>query len=216
MTVKPPAPPPLPDELERLLHRLRLPYVRRAAAEVIATATSQRWEHTEVLKVLLSEEAAGRDQATIRTRRRASGLPAGRRSTPGNPIGRSSQRRRSTRCGRWNGSIARRCCASAVQAGRARAISSRRSGTRRSTRAAPSPGTHQRRSRNSCVATASMTASTRRSGSSSASIWWWLMMLASFRSQPTRPRRCSAWSMPPTRNDRSRSRRTSTRPALTS
>ncbi len=27
MTVKPPAPPPLPDELERLLHRLRLPYV---------------------------------------------------------------------------------------------------------------------------------------------------------------------------------------------
>ena len=78
MTVKPPAPPPLPDELERLLHRLRLPYVRRAAAEVIATATSQRWEHAEVLKVLLSEEAAGRDQATIRTRRRASGLPAGK------------------------------------------------------------------------------------------------------------------------------------------
>jgi hypothetical protein len=44
MTVKPPAPPPLPDELERLLRRLRLPYVRRAAPEVIANATSQRWE----------------------------------------------------------------------------------------------------------------------------------------------------------------------------
>ena len=78
MTVKTPAPPPLPDELERLLHRLRLPYVRRAAPEVIATATAQRWEHAEVLKVLLAEEAAGRDQATIRTRRRASGLPAGK------------------------------------------------------------------------------------------------------------------------------------------
>ena len=78
MTVKPPAPPPLPDELERLLHRLRLPYVRRAAPEVIATANSQRWEHAEVLKVLLAEEAAGRDQATISTRRRASGLPAGK------------------------------------------------------------------------------------------------------------------------------------------
>ena len=38
----------------------------------------QRWEHAEVLKVLLAEEAAGRDQATIRTRRRASGLPAGK------------------------------------------------------------------------------------------------------------------------------------------
>lgn len=78
MTVKTPPPPPLPAELERLLHRLRLPYVRRAAPEVIATATSQRWEHAEVLKVLLAEEAAGRDQATIRTRRRASGLPAGK------------------------------------------------------------------------------------------------------------------------------------------
>ena len=78
MTIKPPAPPPLPDELDRLLRRLRLPYVRRAAPEVIANATAQRWEHAEVLRVLLSEEAAGRDQATIRMRRRASGLPAGK------------------------------------------------------------------------------------------------------------------------------------------
>lgn len=78
MTVKTPAPPPLPDELERLLRRLRLPYVRKAAPEVIATATSQRWEPAEVLRVLLTEEAAGRDQATIRMRRRASGLPAGK------------------------------------------------------------------------------------------------------------------------------------------
>jgi IstB-like ATP binding protein len=78
MTVKPPAPPPLPDELDRLLRRLRLPYVRKAAPEVIANATAQRWEHAEVLRVVLAEEAAGRDQATIRTRRRASGLPAGK------------------------------------------------------------------------------------------------------------------------------------------
>jgi DNA replication protein DnaC len=78
MTVKTPIPPALPDELERLLRRLRLPYVRRAAPEVIATANSQRWEHAEVLRVLLSEEAAGRDRATIQTRRRASGLPAGK------------------------------------------------------------------------------------------------------------------------------------------
>src|SRR5205823_12945606 len=79
MTVKPPAPPPLPDELDRLLRRLRMPYVRRAAPDVIATATSQRWEHAEVLRVLLAAEAAGRDQATISVRRRASGLPAGQR-----------------------------------------------------------------------------------------------------------------------------------------
>ena len=78
MTVKPPAPPPLPDELEQLLRRMRLPYIRRAAPEVLATAAAQRWEHAEVLRVLLSEEVKGREQATIRTRRRASGLPAGK------------------------------------------------------------------------------------------------------------------------------------------
>ena len=78
MTVKAPEPPPLPAELDRLLRRLRLPYVRRAAPEVIATAASQRWEHAEVLKVLLAEEAAGRDHATTSMRRRSSGLPAGK------------------------------------------------------------------------------------------------------------------------------------------
>jgi DNA replication protein DnaC len=45
---------------------------------VIATAASQRWEHAEVLKVLLAEEAAGRDHATTSMRRRSSGLPAGK------------------------------------------------------------------------------------------------------------------------------------------
>jgi DNA replication protein DnaC len=78
MTVTPPAPPPLPDELDRLLRRLRLPYVRRAAPEVLSTANAQRWEAAEVLRVLLAEEAAGRDQATIQIRRRSSGLPAGK------------------------------------------------------------------------------------------------------------------------------------------
>jgi DNA replication protein DnaC len=78
VTVTTPAPPPLPDDVDRLLRRLRLPYVRRAAADVIATATAQRWEPAEVLRVLLAEEAAGRDQATIRMRRQASALPAGK------------------------------------------------------------------------------------------------------------------------------------------
>ena len=42
MTVKTPTPPALPDEVDRLLRRLRMPYVRSAAPEVLATATSQR------------------------------------------------------------------------------------------------------------------------------------------------------------------------------
>lgn len=78
MSVETPKPPPLPDELEQLLRRLRLPYIRRAAPEVVATARAQRWEPAEVLRVLLAEEAAGRDRATIAARRRASGLPAGK------------------------------------------------------------------------------------------------------------------------------------------
>src|SRR3954452_6920423 len=78
MTVKTPEPPALPAEGDRLLRRLRMPYVRRAAPEVIATATAQRWEPSEVLRVLLAEEAKGRDEATIRMRRRHSGLAAGK------------------------------------------------------------------------------------------------------------------------------------------
>jgi DNA replication protein DnaC len=78
VTVKTPAAPPIPAELDRLLRRLRMPYVRQAAPDVLATARSQRWEPAEVLRVLLAEEAAGRDQATIRMRRRQSGLPAGK------------------------------------------------------------------------------------------------------------------------------------------
>ena len=71
MTVKTPPAPPLPDEVDRLLRRLRMPYVRHAAPEVLATAKSQRWDPAEVLRVLLAEEAAGRDRATIRMRRRS-------------------------------------------------------------------------------------------------------------------------------------------------
>jgi DNA replication protein DnaC len=76
--MKAPVPPPLPDELTALLRRMRLPYLRRAAPEVCATARAQRWDPAEVLKVLLTEEVAGRDDATRRNRRRAAGFPAGK------------------------------------------------------------------------------------------------------------------------------------------
>lgn len=76
--MKAPEPPPLPDELTALLRRMRLPYLRAAAPEVIATAKAQRWDPAEILRVLLTEEVAGRDRATRATRRRAAGLPAGK------------------------------------------------------------------------------------------------------------------------------------------
>jgi DNA replication protein DnaC len=71
-------PPAIPEELERLLRRMRLPYLRRAAPDVLATARAQRWDPAEVLRVLIVEEVAGRDIATKRMRRRAAGFPSGK------------------------------------------------------------------------------------------------------------------------------------------
>ncbi|WP_305808860.1 ATP-binding protein [Kocuria sp. UCD-OTCP] len=73
-----PAAPPLPEDLAAVLKRMRMPYLRAAAPEVLATARSQRWDPTEVLRVLLAEEARGRDEATRAARRKAAGLPAGK------------------------------------------------------------------------------------------------------------------------------------------
>jgi len=73
-----PEAPELPPELAALLRRMRLPYLRAAAAEVCATARAQRWDPAEVLRVLLAEEVAGRDRAMRAVRRRAAGLPSGK------------------------------------------------------------------------------------------------------------------------------------------
>ena len=70
-----PAAPPVPAELEALLRRMRLPYIRRAAPGVLATARAQRWDPAEVLRVLLAEEVTGRDAATRRTRRKTANFP---------------------------------------------------------------------------------------------------------------------------------------------
>ena len=147
MTLTTPAPPPLPDELDRLARRLRLPYLRKAAPEVLATARAQRWDPAEVVRVLLVEEAAGRDTGHDQDappRVRAAGRQDLRR------LGRGRLRRSrpppSTRSGPWNGSAAPRTSASAGPAAPASRTSSKRSGTSRSTTARPSPGTPWNRS----------------------------------------------------------------------
>ncbi|MGH3499324.1 MAG: IS21-like element helper ATPase IstB [Nocardioidaceae bacterium] len=73
--------PPTPQATEQVLaltRRLRLPYLRNAATDVLATARSQRWDPAEVLRVLLTEEITGRDAATIRARRKKANFPAGK------------------------------------------------------------------------------------------------------------------------------------------
>src|SRR5215470_1618545 len=72
------AAPPLPAELEALLRRMRLPYLRAAAPDVLATAKAQRWDPAEVLRVLINEEVIGRDAATRRMRRKTANFPSGK------------------------------------------------------------------------------------------------------------------------------------------
>jgi DNA replication protein DnaC len=66
------------DEALALTRRLRLPYLRKALSDVVPTARAQRWDPAELVRVLLAEEAAGRDEATMRARRRRAGFPAGK------------------------------------------------------------------------------------------------------------------------------------------
>jgi len=73
-----PSAPPLPEDLETLLRRLRLPHIRRHAPEVVATAKAQRWEPVEILRALFTQEAAGRERSALATRRAAAGFPTGK------------------------------------------------------------------------------------------------------------------------------------------
>jgi DNA replication protein DnaC len=73
-----PTPPTLPEELDQLLRRMRLPYLRSIAPDVLATARAQRWDPAEVLRVLIAEEVTGRDAATRRMRRKTAAFPTGK------------------------------------------------------------------------------------------------------------------------------------------
>jgi DNA replication protein DnaC len=66
------------DEVLALTRRLRMPYLRAAAADIVPTARAQRWDPAELLRVLLTEEINGRDRATLRMRRRQANFPAGK------------------------------------------------------------------------------------------------------------------------------------------
>lgn len=73
-----PKAPAIPDELDSVLRRMRLPYLRKAAPDVLATARAQRWDPAEILRVLLAEEVTGRNSATRRMRRKTANFPTGK------------------------------------------------------------------------------------------------------------------------------------------
>jgi DNA replication protein DnaC len=66
------------DEVIDLLRQLRLPHMRTHAPDVLATAKAQRWEPVETLRALLTEELAGRQASSIRTRMKTAGFPTGK------------------------------------------------------------------------------------------------------------------------------------------
>lgn len=68
----------LPADVESLMRQLRLPHARAIAADVLATARSQRWDPTEVIKALLTEETKGRARSMLASRRKAAGFPTGK------------------------------------------------------------------------------------------------------------------------------------------
>jgi DNA replication protein DnaC len=78
MVMNHPQAPALPDELDKITRRMRLPYLRKAAPDILATARAQRWDPAEVLRVLLIEEVTGRDSATRRLRRKSANFPTGK------------------------------------------------------------------------------------------------------------------------------------------
>lgn len=70
--------PALPADLEALMRQLKMPHARALAPELLATARSQRWEPSEVIKALLAEETAGRARSMLATRRKDAGFPTGK------------------------------------------------------------------------------------------------------------------------------------------
>ena len=159
------------SEVIALTRRLRLPYLRAAAVDVVPTARAQRWDPAELLRVLLAEEITGRDHATLRMRRRQANFPAGKTfARLGRDTAAPSPSPPSRRCAPWNGSTGTRTCASAGRPAPAKATSAKPSASWPSTPAAPSPGSASKNSAPWSAGTAPTTPSPKRSAASPASI----------------------------------------------
>jgi hypothetical protein len=65
---------------------MRLPYLRKAAPDVLATARAQRWEAAEALRVLLAEEVTGRDATGYPSRKTPTGSPSRRAACRLSPV----------------------------------------------------------------------------------------------------------------------------------
>ena len=196
-------PPPLSsDPLPLPLFRLRLRYIRQAGPAILARARDEGWDYVELLKVLLAEEAAGRDRSTREMHRKAARLPSGKTFDAWHPKASATRARPSGRCAASTGI---RRAENLVLVGP--------SGTGKSHFAeAIAHAAIESRPAGQLVYVESLTATIARSridastakssAGSSALSSWSSITLASCLPAPTRPRRCIAWSTPRTRSAR--------------
>lgn len=66
------------EEVETLCRRLRLKYVREQMEDAVLIARAQRWDHAELLRLLLVAEVEGRNRSTKEAKRRRAHFPAGK------------------------------------------------------------------------------------------------------------------------------------------
>ncbi|MBG0741850.1 ATP-binding protein [Paeniglutamicibacter antarcticus] len=66
------------EQVIALMRTTRMPHARAVVTDVLATAKAQRWDPTEVIRVLLEAEATGRNRSMRATRRKRAGFPTGK------------------------------------------------------------------------------------------------------------------------------------------
>ena len=69
---------PVAEEITEMTKRLRLPHLRRNFFDLALTAKAQRWDPSELIRVLLETEITGRNAATLSLSRSAANLPGSR------------------------------------------------------------------------------------------------------------------------------------------
>ena len=68
-------PPPLAQDLEAGLRRLRLSAIRALSPELLVVAKTQRWKPEEFLRTLIEAEITSRDASNARTRLQQAAFP---------------------------------------------------------------------------------------------------------------------------------------------
>lgn len=184
-----PAQAQLHGQVQALARRLRLPYLRAQLPDTLAAARSQRWDPGEVVRVLLDAEAAGRDAATIASRRRAAGFAQGKTFAAWNAAASSipAAAQQALRTLEWVARHENLCIAGPSGTGKSHFLEAL--GHHGIDKAARSPGARWKPSAVSCAATASTTRSPKPSPGCCASTWSSSMTSACSPSAGTPPRR---------------------------